>query len=159
MGKAFLLAVFNLFTFQSIQIQNLRGCHNLGVTGPDHTAHSKHGQITPVQAQRIPLETLPATTGPGESPRESCLKTAHQALDFVRELHQLAPLLGKYCTFFLPPLLVEDCLWYACREYAPHLRWSVAEDMAVVSCHSWNCQIPEKQSSSERAKLWKSGFV
>lgn len=30
---------------------------------------------------------------------------------------------------------------------------SVAADMAVVSCHSWNCQIPEKQGSSEGAEL------
>lgn len=36
---------------------------------------------------------------------------------------------------------------------------SVAADMAVVSCHSWNCQIPEKQGSSERAELWIWGFV
>lgn len=28
-----------------------------------------------------------------------------------------------------------------------------AEDKAVMSCHSWNYQVAEKQSSSERAEL------
>lgn len=106
------------FTFQSIQMQSVRGLP--GCPSPDHTAHSKHGQCTSTStanspgnlasnywawgvSKRVMFENCPSNTG-------FCQRTASARTSVRETLH-----------IFLPPLLVEDCLWYACREYAPHL--------------------------------------